>query len=73
MPAAVINPRTGKLTVSRDEIKKVSLQYCKDTLENNKPETEAVIEAEVKDILQETRLKAIAGSFMADKELFKKV
>ena len=30
MPAAVTNPQTGRLTVSCDEIKNITLQYCKD-------------------------------------------
>ena len=73
MPAAVINPKTGKFTVSRDVIKKVSLQYRKDTLENNPPEAEAIRGAEVKDILQETRLKDGDGMFMVEKDLFEKI
>ena len=53
---AVINPVTNELVVSRKEIKQVTLQYCKDTLANNKPtpEYEKVIHAkeeQVKDKL----------------------
>ena len=73
MPAAVINPKTKKLAVSKEEIKSVSLQYCKETLSNNPPQAEAVRIAEIKDSLQEARLKATNGHFMAEKDLFNKV
>ena len=35
---AIVNPKNGKLVRSKDEIKKVSLEYCKTTLKNNEPE-----------------------------------
>ena len=34
---AIINPEDGKLVVSNNNIKKITLQYCKDTLTNNVP------------------------------------
>ena len=34
---SIVDPATGKLVVSKKQIKKVSLQYCKDTLSNNEP------------------------------------
>ena len=34
---AVVNPKTGNLVVSNAEIKKVSLQYCIETLSSNLP------------------------------------
>ena len=34
----IINPKTGKLALSRSEIKKVSLDYAKETLKNNEVE-----------------------------------
>ena len=34
---AIINPKTGKLEVENKQIKNISLQYCIETLENNKP------------------------------------
>ena len=38
--SAIINPNTGKLAVSKREIKEISLQYCKETFAYNKPEME---------------------------------
>ena len=35
---AIIDPSTGKLAVSKQEIKDVTLKYCKDTLEDNEVE-----------------------------------
>ena len=34
---AIIHPESGKLVVSRREIKEISLEYCKSTLRNNVP------------------------------------
>ena len=34
---AIINPEDGKVVVSNNNIKKITLQYCKDTLTNNVP------------------------------------
>ena len=36
--SAIVNPKIGKLTVSKNEIKKGTLEYCMETLANNKPE-----------------------------------
>ena len=36
---AIIDPKTGKLAASKEQIKKVTLVYCKETLSNNKPST----------------------------------
>ena len=36
-PNAILNPESGILVVSKNEIKAVTLKYCKDTLENNQP------------------------------------
>ena len=35
---SVINPKTGKLAISKDEIKAASLEYCRETLKSNTPE-----------------------------------
>ena len=35
---AIINPKTGKLAVTKKEILETTLKYCKETLENNDPE-----------------------------------
>ena len=34
---AIVDPKDGKLIVSRAEVKNVTLKYCKETLANNKP------------------------------------
>ena len=72
-PTAVSNPATGRLAVTRKEIKSCSLQYCKDTLKNNPAEPGFERLAEVKEKLQERRLLAGNGHFMAGTELFEKV
>ena len=36
-PTAIINPKTGKLAVSKEETTSVSLRYCLETLANNVP------------------------------------
>ena len=33
----VVDPKNGKLAVSKHQIRTVTLQYCKETLDNNKP------------------------------------
>ena len=35
---SVINPKTGKLAISKDKIKAASLEYCRETLKSNTPE-----------------------------------
>ena len=45
---AIINPATGKLAVTKEELIKVSLNYCKDTLKNNEPKEEIKEEIERK-------------------------
>ena len=37
---AVKDPKTKELIVATEEIKRVSLEYCKEVLSNNKPEAE---------------------------------
>ena len=34
---AIMNPNTNKFLVSKEQIKAVSLKYCKDTLADNEP------------------------------------
>ena len=69
---AIEDPKTKRLVVTRSEVKNITLEYCKETLTQNKPEHEAkeVIEdnnRKVKDLLKETD-----GEFNADFETFKK-
>ena len=42
-PTAIINPKSGKMALTKSEIKKVSLEYTKETLESNEIQ-EAVAE-----------------------------
>ena len=57
----------------RCHIKAVTLKYCKDTLSNNPPDEGFERFAEVQEELQDLRMKAVSGHFMADKDLFEKV
>ena len=72
-PTATQDPATGRLVVSRDKIKEVSLNYCKKTLSNNSPEPGFGRFSELQEELQDLRMKAKDGHFMADKVLFNKV
>ena len=69
-PTAIINPRTGKLAVSKDEIKSVSLQYCKDTLANNDPAEGFKEEIDKKIKLVKELMEMKDGNFQAKKETF---
>ena len=68
-----MNPKTKKLAVTKKEIKQVSLEYCMDTLANNKPEEgfEEGIERKMK--LVKDLLNLEGGSFEASKDTFKKM
>ena len=67
---AIVNPKNGKLAVKKDQIKTVTLQYCKETLENNKPAEgfEDIIEA--KKVQLEKNLLECNGNFKPTKEGF---
>ena len=56
---AIINPDTGSLSTSKNEIKKVSVQYCKNTLKNNEPDDKFKEEIE--------RKKNIVKDFLCNK------
>ena len=45
---AVVNPESGRLAVSKEEVLKITLKYCKDTLNNNLPEDKYKHEIEKK-------------------------
>ena len=70
---AVINPKSGKLVVSRDEIKKVTLDYCKSTLENNKPEEEFNEKIELKKKSMKEKLDEDKSQFVITKDTFELV
>ena len=76
--SAILNPITGKLVVSKKEIKDVSLKYCKDTLANNAPEKnyEKCIEdkkAQVKHLMELSNgnFNPNIGTFMKNVKKFK--
>ena len=72
-PLAIQNPKTGRLVISRTQIKSVTLKYCQETLSNNPPESGFGRHAEVQKELQSLRMEATDGNFMVNKALFNKV
>ena len=54
---AIRNPETGELVVSTAEIKRISLEYCLKTLENNEPEEKARELIKFKEELHILRMK----------------
>ena len=72
-PSAIQNPETGRLVVTRTQIKSVTLKYCKETLSNNPPKPGFERHADIQEELQKLRMDATNGHFMANKELFEKV
>ena len=67
---SVINPKTGKLALSKEEIKVVSLEYCRDTLKNNTPEPALVNHIEQKKLCVKDFLNLTGGNFCAKKDTF---
>ena len=73
-PTAIIDPNTGKLVVDKEEIKKTTVQYCKQVLTKNDPDNDFKTMAKIKEILHEQRMKArLDEGFFAEKEVFNKV
>ena len=70
---AIINPKTGNLVLSKGEIKKVSLQYTKETLMSNPIEEGVAEEIEQKKVATRKFLKESGGTFEINKEIFEKV
>ena len=65
---AIVNPETGKLSVSKNKTIQATLKYCKETLKHNEPGEDFKEEverkkAEVHKLLQETD-----GNFKATKK-----
>ena len=59
---AIINPKTGNLALSKGEIKKVSLQYTKETLMSNPIEEGVAEEIEQKKVATRKFLKESGGT-----------
>ena len=70
---AILNPKTGKLAVSKKEIRQVTLTYCKEALANNEPEEGFEDEINRKKEFVRDLLKIEGGSFKASKDTFKKM
>ena len=70
---AILNPKTGKLAVSKKEIKEVSLKNCMETLANNKPEEGFEEEVERKRKLTQDLLNVKRGRFEASKDTYNKM
>ena len=70
---SLINPKTGNLALSKGEIKKVSLQYTKETLMSNPIEEGVAEEIEQKKVATRKFLKESGGTFEINKEIFEKV
>ena len=47
-PNAILNPENGKLVVSNQNIKTVTLKYCQETLQNNEPHKQYIEEIKMK-------------------------
>ena len=67
---AITNPENGKLVVTQDSIKHVTLKYCKDTLTNNIPEIGYQNFIEDKRTEVNKKLSEVDGCFAPEKETF---
>ena len=67
---AISHYKTGKLVVSTAEIKKVSLNYCKETLQNNETPQDYLQYMNNKKDSVENQLLDCNGSFSISKETF---
>ena len=67
---AMINPATGKLAVTKEEVIKVSINSCKETLKNNEPKEEFKEEIERKKKEMKDYLNERGGQFKANKDTF---
>ena len=70
LPIAISHYETGKLIVSRAEIKQVSLNYCKATLADNEPSQDYASYIENKAINVRNQLLNCDGNFSITKETF---
>ena len=68
---AVKDPTTNKLIVNQEEIKQVSVSYCKKVLTKNEPSEGYENMAKMKEKLHEYRMNnRLEEGFMADKDVF---
>ena len=69
-PNAILNPENNKLVVSKNEIKAVTLKYCKDTLENNQPHPKYQKEINMKRKNVEDKLSKENCDFIINQDTF---
>ena len=67
---AIVDPKNGKLVVSKNNIKSVSLDYCKATLANNVPNKEYSEEIIFKKVEVQKKMLEEKGTFVTNKETF---
>ena len=72
-PTAIKHPITGKLMVSGTEIKSATLEYCIETLQNNKPDAEYEKLIKLKKDIHDQRMKQTDGHVVLEKEDFEYV
>ena len=73
-PSAVKDPTTGELVVSSEEIKKVTLKYCVENLQNNNPDDSVKQLVELKKELHKIRMSDTdSDGFKVGKGTFNRV
>ena len=71
---AIVDPHTGEVAVSAKEIKRVSLEYCREVLTKNVAGKEFEEEIKLKEILHRERMEdGVGGGFVPSMETYKKV
>ena len=72
--SAIKDPSTGKLIVDQEQIRKVTVEYCKEVLTKNDPDPEFRVWASIKQKIHEERKDERKGEgFIVEKEVFEKV
>ena len=72
LATAVRNPETKQLATSNKEVKRITLNYCIETLSNNKPEKEFEGIINDKKALVKEMMEKKDGEFESSMETFKK-
>ena len=67
---AIKDPKSGKLAASKEQVKEITLNYCTDTLANNKPTSEYENSLKLKSYMLEKKLLECDGHFAPKKETF---
>ena len=69
---AIINPKTMKVATTKNEIKEVTLTYCKETLKSNETDDNFKTEIEERKQRMKETMKMNNGKFEASEETFMK-